>query len=399
MGMDLSIGSANTKILVLVIIGICACAGAAVILFRGGGPSPPTIENFGAHNVTTTSATLWVDYDTGSWSSVKIRFGYRKNFSETWQYTNWHEVSGSARSHKTISGLSPITGYEFTVVLQHDSSELSSSIKKFETQAVPPTIENLEFTDISETSAVLSASYDCGSYSEISAQFSYKEIDKDNKTTDGETVSGSGVFSENISNLTPGMVYQIQTVIRYDNILHLGDVKIFQTPPLPGQIDVPNYEAIGTLTAVADGDTIFVWLTWVKESVRTRGVRAERNETIRFAGGIDAPETGANAEEGGIEAEMFVRDLCPMGIDVLLDLDDGSLHGAGPFRDVYGRLLAVNYIRGDNTWINVNAQELRWGLQEYPSNEWLEYIGFGSEFDPYEWLEDNYPYVTYPYVP
>lgn len=397
--MDLNIGSTNTTILALIIVtvGICACAGAVVILFGDGGPPPPTIENFGAHNITTTSAALWVDYDTGSWLSVKIRFGYRENFSETWQYTNWHEVSGSSRLHKTISGLSPITRYEFMTVLQHDSSVLSSPVKKFETQAIPPTIE-LEFTDIDETSAVLRASYDCGSYSEISAQFSYKEIDEENKTTDEKTVSGSGVFSENIPNLTPGMVYQIQTVIRYDNIFHLGDVEIFQTPPLPGQIDVPNYEAIGTLTAVADGDTIFVWLTWVKESVRTRGVHAERNETIRFAGGIDAPETGANAEEGGIEAEMFVRDLCPMGIDVLLDLDNEATYGAGPYRDIYGRLLAVNYIRGDNTWINVNAQELRWGLQEYPNNDWLEYIGFPSEFDGREWLEDNYPYATYPYV-
>ncbi len=386
----MNIGPLNAKILVLVIAGICAGAGAAIILFGSGGPSPPMIENFGAYNITPTSATLRADYDTGFLSYVKIRFGYRENFSETWQYTNWHGVSGSGRLGKTIGSLSPNAHYEFMVFLQHDSSIISSPVKEFETQAIPPAIENLEFTDIAETPAVLTVDYDCGSYPEIDIQFSYEGIGEENNVTDGGTVSGSGVFSENISDLTPAMVYQIQTVIQYDNTLQLGNVEVFQTLPLLGQIGVPNYEAIGTVTAAADGDTIFVWLTWVRKG----GVYVGTNETVRFAGGIDAPET-TNGDVGGDEAEMFVRDLCPMGSEVLLDLDDGSTHGTGPYRDIYGRLLAVIYTRRDNTWVNVNASLLRWGLEEYPLHNWLAYIGYDSEFSPYEWppYDNDYPYV------
>lgn len=387
--MDLNIKSVDTKILVLVIAGICAGAGAAVIHFGGGGPSLPMIENFGAYNITPTSATLRADYDTGSWSYVKVRFGYKENFSETWQYTNWHGVSGSGRSIRTIGSLSPNTCYEFMAFLQHDSSVISSPVKKFDTQAIPPTTENLEFTDIDETSAVLKVDYDCGSYPEIDIQFSYEGIGEGGKTTDGGTVSGSGVFSENISNLTPGMVYQIQTVIQYDNTLYRDNIEFFHTLQLLGQPSVPNYEAVGNVTVVADGDTIFVSLTWVNESAT--GVEARSNETVRFAGGIDAPEDPE--DEGGPEATEFVIDLCPRGTEVLLDLDNGATYGAGPYRDIYGRLLAVIYVRGDNTWVNVNAELLRWGREAYPDHNWLEYLNYPSEFDGRDWLEDDYPYV------
>jgi endonuclease YncB( thermonuclease family) len=391
--MDLNIGTVDTKVLVLIIIGICVCAGAAVILFKGGGPSPPTIENFGAYDITTTSATLRADYDTGSWSSVEIRFGYRENFSETWQYTNWHEASGSGRLNKIIVGLSPNTCYEFMIFLQHDSSIIFSPIKKFETQAIPPAIENLEFTDISETSAVLKVDYNCSSYSEINIQFSYQGIGEGSKITEGGTVSESGVFSENLSNLTPSMVYLVQTMTRYDNNLQLDNVKTFRTLPLPGQVSVPNYEAIGTVTSVVDGDTIRVLLTWVNKS--KTGVHAGIDESVRFAGGINAPEITGEGQPGGNEAKIFVQDLCPPGSEVLLDLDDGATHGTGPYRDLYGRLLCVIYTRSDNTWVNINASLLRWGSEEYPSHNWISYIGFASEFSPFEWppYDNSYPYV------
>ncbi len=377
-------------ILALVIAGICAGASVAVIHFGGGGPSPSMIENSGAHNVTITSVTLWVDYNVGS-QSTKIRFGYSENSSATWQYTSWAEVLGSGRLSKPISGLTPNTCYEFKVFLQYDSSTLTSTVKTFETQPIPPTIENFEVTNIDETSAVLNISYDCGSYPDINIQFSYKEIDGGGETTGGENVSGSGVFSENISNLTPGMVYLVQTVIRYDNTLHPDNVQVFHTPLLPGQLSVPNFEAVGTETAVADGDTIYVSLTWVKRS--TTGVEAGSYETVRFAGGIDAPEDPG--EECGPEATEYVANLSPRGTEVLLDLDNRAIYGAGPFRDIYGRLLAVIYIRKENTWVNINAQELKWGMEACPSNNWDEYASMPSEFSLYEWppYDNDYPYV------
>ena len=150
----------------------------------------------------------------------------------------------------------------------------------------------------------------------------------------------------------------------------------------------PHYEARGLVTQVVDGDTIIVWLTWVDESIED--VEAGVENSVRFSGGIDAPEL---VENGGAEAGNFVIGLCPLWTEVFLDLDDGATGGTGSYRDKYGRLLAVIYVEQDGKWINVNAEELRWGMEAYPLNDWLEYISYDSDFDPYEWLADNYPYV------
>lgn len=370
----------------LAIVGICVCIGV-VVLHSIGGKVLPAIANYGTYNVTTTTATIWADYDAVSWSSVKIRFEYKENSSEIWQYTNWHEVSGSGRLSKTIGGFSPNTFYEFRVVLGYNSNTLPNSAKRFGTQAILPIIRTLGATDVDETSATLTASYDCGSYSEIGIRFSYKEIGGKSENTGWGTVSGTGIFSQNIYNLNPGMVYQIRTETKYDNAFHLSDARVLQTLQLPGRPAVPNYEAIGDVTAVLDGDTIHVSLTWVDKSAA--GVKAGSGEAVRFAGGIDAPEI---AEEGGEEAKEFVYNLCPPGTEVLLDLDSAT-YGPMPYRDLHGRLLSVIYVRRAIAWVNVNAEELRWGLEAYPRNNWLAYIGYGSEFDPYEWLADSYPYV------
>lgn len=156
----------------------------------------------------------------------------------------------------------------------------------------------------------------------------------------------------------------------------------------PEPARAPHYEARGIVTQVVDGDTVIVWLTWVDESIEN--VEAEVENSVRFSGGIDAPEL---AENGGAEAGNFIIEICPLWTEVFLDLDDGATGGEGPYRDKYGRLLAVIYMRQDGEWVNVNAELLRWGIEAYPLNDWLEYIGYSSEFDPYEWLAENYPYA------
>ena len=159
-------------------------------------------------------------------------------------------------------------------------------------------------------------------------------------------------------------------------------------PASKPEVPSPHFEVIGTVASVADGDTISVSIIEVDESIEgvTTGIK-----TVRFSGGIDAPETWTNPpEEGSYEATEFIENLIPHGTGVYLDLDDLS---TTPYNDTYGRLLAVIYVEIDDLWVNVNAELLRWGQEEYPDINWLRFISYSSEFDPYEWLEENYPYV------
>jgi len=283
----LKAGAINKKILVLIVVGICVCAGVVIMYLKGRAPS--AIKNLGALYITASDATLKTEYDLeNQWSDIKIRFEYKGGSSGTWNYTDWREISENVENgtlYEDIGNLSPSTHYEFKAILQHDSEVISSPVCLFETYAIPL-----------------------------------------------------------------------------------------------------NYEAYGTVDYTVDGDTIQVTLTWVNPS--TSGVYTGSGQKVRFSGGIDAPEMSM---EGGEEAKSFVRDnFCSWGIEVFLDLDNLSDR---PYHDSLGRLLGVVYVKKDGKWVNVNAELLRWGREAYPDHDWLRYRYYRSEFNPDEWLENNYPYV------
>ena len=167
----------------------------------------------------------------------------------------------------------------------------------------------------------------------------------------------------------------------------------------PASTTPPPYEVIATVDRIFDGDTIGVNIDNL--IIPRAGVSENTWECVRFGGGIDAPEKPGSpknpeGEEGWQESMELVENLIPPGTTVYLDLDDNQEQNPssqGPFRGVFGRLIAVIYVKVDGQWVNVNAELLRWGLKEYPDQEWLRFTYFKSEFDAYEWLEEDYPYV------
>lgn len=158
---------------------------------------------------------------------------------------------------------------------------------------------------------------------------------------------------------------------------------------------VPHYEVIGIVTQVVDGDTIDVWIENIVADLHPlANVYEHIDETVRFGGGIDAPEL---AEDGGPEAGNFINELCPLWSKVYLDLDDLAVGGqtGRPYRGKHERLIAVVYRVIDGQWVNINAELLKWGMEAYPNNDWDEYAYIESEFDLYEWppYDNEYTYV------
>lgn len=167
----------------------------------------------------------------------------------------------------------------------------------------------------------------------------------------------------------------------------------------PASTHHPLYEVIATVDRIFDGDTIGVDIDNL--IIPRAGVSENTWECVRFAGGIDAPEKPGSpknpeGEEGWQESMELVENLIPLGTTVYLDLDDNQEQNPssqGPFRGVWDRLIAIIYVKIGGQWVNVNAELLRWGLEEYPDQEWLRFTYFISEFDADEWREENYPYV------
>jgi endonuclease YncB( thermonuclease family) len=253
--------------------------------------------------------------------------------------------------------------------------------------SAPSAIRNLEALYITSSDAILKAEYNAeNQWSNVKARFEYKEGSSDTwSSTDWQEIpenAENGVLYENIYNLTPGTQYEFKAILQHDSEEISSPICSFETYAIP-----LNYEAYGTVDYTVDGDTIQVTLTWVNPS--TAGVYTGPGQKVRFSGGIDAPEL---ANEGGEESKSFVRNFCPWMTEVFLDLDNLS---DDPYHDSTSsrRLLGVVYVKKDGKWVNVNAEVLRWGQEAYPDHDWLKYRYYSSEFNPDEWLADNYPYV------
>jgi endonuclease YncB( thermonuclease family) len=171
---------------------------------------------------------------------------------------------------------------------------------------------------------------------------------------------------------------------------------LFNPAAEPG-VPPPHYEVIATVTSMIDGDTTWVRIENIVVELDPEGeVYEGRLERVRYGGGIDAPETWTTPpREGSYEAKEFIEYLIPVGTTVYLDLNDLSVGGqtGRPYRGLHERLIAVVYAEIGGQWVNINAELLRWGREEFPDHNWLKYIDYPSEWDPYEWLEDDYPYL------
>ena len=252
----------------------------------------------------------------------------------------------------------------------------------------PSTIRNLEALYITSSDATLKAEYSTeNQWSDVKVRFEYRASSSDTWShTDWRENAENGILCEDIDNLTLCIRYEFKAVLQHDSEVISSPVSWFETYAIP-----LNYEAYGTLDYTVDGDTIQVTLTWVNPS--TVGVEKGAGQKVRFSGGIDAPEM--STPEGPPSKAFVQENFCPYRnppIEVFLDLDNLS---DDPYHDSTSsrRLLGVVYVKKDGKWVNVNAEVLRWGLQAYPDHDWLRYSYYSSEFNPDEWLADNYPYV------
>lgn len=166
------------------------------------------------------------------------------------------------------------------------------------------------------------------------------------------------------------------------------------------EISPPYYEIIATVTSMIDGDTTWVKIENIVVELDPEGEVYEGNsERVRYGGGVDAPETWTEPPEpGSLEATELIESLIPVGTTVYLDPNSLSRGGqtGRPYRGAHERLIAVIYAEIGGRWVNINAELLRWGREKYPDHNWLRYIDYPSEWDPYEWLEENYLYLLGP---
>jgi uncharacterized repeat protein (TIGR02543 family) len=103
-------------------------------------PEAPTVNTQTATTITTTSASLGMNYAVGDFSPVEVRFAYKKSTDSTWSYTGWVSKSADGTYSALITGLSSNTKYDFKAELKYASNVIESTILQFITQtlSLPP---------------------------------------------------------------------------------------------------------------------------------------------------------------------------------------------------------------------------------------------------------------------
>ena len=105
-------------------------------------PVYPTVTTQAATGITTSSATLNMQYTMGDFSSVQVCFAYRKSAEATWSYTGWASKSASGTYAAPISGLSSSTPFDFKAELKYDTTVIEGTTLQFTTaeSSIPPSI-------------------------------------------------------------------------------------------------------------------------------------------------------------------------------------------------------------------------------------------------------------------
>jgi hypothetical protein len=90
-----------------------------------------------APNSPTNSATLNMNYTTGNYTSVDVRFAYKKSPATEWSYTPWEAKSASGTYAKSITGLTADTRYEFKAQLEYNDTEIIEGATRHFTTTAP----------------------------------------------------------------------------------------------------------------------------------------------------------------------------------------------------------------------------------------------------------------------
>ena len=101
-------------------------------------PGYPTVSTQAATAITTSSATLNMNYTLGPLGSVDVRFAWRESTNSGWSYTAWESKSADGTHARSQTGLSSNTQYDFQAQLKYDDTLIEGTILQFTTESSAP---------------------------------------------------------------------------------------------------------------------------------------------------------------------------------------------------------------------------------------------------------------------
>jgi hypothetical protein len=198
-------------------------------------PVYPTVSIQAATIIAINSTTLSMNYTKGDFSSVEVRFVYKKSGDPTWSYnTSWVSKSVDGNHTESLTGLSPNTTYNFTAQIKYDDTVIEGDILQFTTLAVvtpiTPTVTTQAATNITTDSATPNMKYTVGDFSPVQVCFAYKKSAGSAWSyTAWVSKAADGTYAEPLPGLVSGTKYDFKAQLKYNGTVIEGNTLQFTT--------------------------------------------------------------------------------------------------------------------------------------------------------------------------
>ncbi len=96
----------------------------------------PTVTTLSASGITTVRATLNMEYTMGDYSTVYVRFAYKKSADSAWSFTAERYQTAGGTYAEMVTELTADTEYDFKAQLRYDSIRIEGETNQFKTDAL-----------------------------------------------------------------------------------------------------------------------------------------------------------------------------------------------------------------------------------------------------------------------
>jgi FlaG/FlaF family flagellin (archaellin) len=100
------------------------------VIFMGAVQTGSMTVTKNVFDVQHNAATLIMGYDFEDYGSGRLRFAYKKQSEDNWEYTAWNPKTGDGIYHKRVTGLSCETTYLFRGELEYEGTTIVSGVAK-----------------------------------------------------------------------------------------------------------------------------------------------------------------------------------------------------------------------------------------------------------------------------
>ena len=235
----------------------------------------PSVETLEPSNITSSSAILHGNLiDTGGAESCQVWFEY----GFTTSYGNsTAPVNASSSFNATLSSLPPGRTYHFRAVAMNKAGIVYGSDKTFTTHIILPSVETLEPSNITSSSAILHGNLiDTGGAESCQVWFEYGFTTSYGNETPKESMSSVGSFDAVLSGLEENRTYHYRAVVENENGVFYGDDMTFKTLSLPSPPSVStlmpstsdaNVTFKANISSMGGNPSCYVWFEYWGECI------------------------------------------------------------------------------------------------------------------------------------